>query len=66
LRQRQTRDEAAAPADRGPDIPGGPNPCQIFNFVLRSRSNTDGSVFAQWDLELGSKATKLAMTYKSF
>jgi len=49
------------------DVPGGPNSCQIFNFVLGPLQNTDGSVFAQWDFELGSKASKsAALNYKSF
>ena len=49
------------------DIPGGPNSCQIFSSVLGPLANTDGSIFAQWDFELASKAAQTAvMTYKSF
>jgi hypothetical protein len=49
------------------DIPGGPNSCQIFMFAIGPLANTDGSIFAQWDFELGANATKsAAMTYKSF
>lgn len=39
------------------DIPGGPNSCQIFTYVVYSPlQNTDGSVFAEWDWELPAKS----------
>ncbi|MBI3475999.1 MAG: hypothetical protein HY010_09715 [Acidobacteria bacterium] len=48
-------------------IPGGPNPCQIFTHVAGPLANTDGSVFLQYDMQLGSKATKtVVVSYKSF
>lgn len=48
-------------------IPGGPNPCQIFTHVAGPLSNTDGSVFLQYDMQLASKATKtVVVSYKSF
>lgn len=48
------------------DIPGGPNSCQIFSNVVEP-FNGDGSMFIQWDMELGSMASKtVALTYKSF
>lgn len=48
-------------------IPGGPNPCQIFSHVSGPLANTDGSVFVQYDMQLGSKASKtVVVSYKSF
>jgi hypothetical protein len=49
------------------DVPGGPNPCQIFTQVLGPLQDTDGSIFAQYDMELGKNATgTVAVTYKAF
>jgi hypothetical protein len=48
------------------DISGGPNPCNIFAHV-RPAQNIDGSIFMQYDMQLGSNATgKVAVAYKSF
>jgi len=48
-------------------VPNGPNPCQIFTNVAGPLANTDGSIFLQYDIELGSKASKtVSMQYKSF
>jgi hypothetical protein len=48
-------------------IPGGPNPCQIFTHVGGPLANTDGSIFLQYDMQLGSNASKTAVvSYKSF
>jgi hypothetical protein len=48
-------------------IPGGPDPCQIFMHVGGPLQNTDGSIFAQYDMELGKNATgTVAVTYKAF
>jgi hypothetical protein len=48
------------------DIPGGPDSCQIFTHVV-SPFIGDGSMFIQYDMQLGSMASKsVAVTYKSF
>jgi hypothetical protein len=48
-------------------IPGGPNPCQIFTHVVGPLSDTDGSIFAQFDLQLAKKASQtVVVAYKSF
>ncbi len=49
-------------------IPGGPNPCQIFTHVVYApQQNIDGSIFMQFDMELGNNATgKVVVNYKSF
>jgi hypothetical protein len=48
-------------------IPGGPDACQIFTHVVGPLANTDGSIFAQWDLQLGGHAAKsVIMNYRSF
>ncbi len=48
-------------------VPGGPNPCQIFTNVSGPLANTDGSIFLQYDIQLGSKASKtMVVSYKSF
>jgi hypothetical protein len=49
------------------DIPGGPNPCDIFAHVVAPLSGTDGSIFMQFDMELAKKATgNVAVQYRSF
>jgi len=49
------------------DVPGGPDPCNIFSHVAGPLQNTDGSIFAQYDMRLGKKATgTVAVTYKAF
>jgi hypothetical protein len=48
-------------------IPGGPDPCNIFNHVAGPLQNTDGSIFAEYDMELGKNATAtVALAYKPF
>ncbi len=49
-------------------IPGGPNPCQIFTHVVYApQQNIDGSIFAQFDMELAKNATgTVVVEYKSF
>jgi hypothetical protein len=49
------------------DVPGGPAPCNIFNHVAGPLQNTDGSIFAQYDMHMGKKATgTVAVSYKAF
>ena len=49
------------------DIPGGPNPCNIFLHVVAPLSNTDGSIFMQYDMKLAKKATgNVTVQYRSF
>jgi hypothetical protein len=49
------------------DIPGGPDPCNIFLHVLAPLSATDGSIFMQFDMELAKKATgNVIVQYRSF
>jgi len=48
-------------------ISGGPNPCQIFEHVLGPLQNTDGSIFAEYDMELGKDKTgTVVVAYKAF
>ena len=48
-------------------IAGGPNPCNIFDHVAGPLQNTDGSIFMQYDMELGAKkSATVVVDYKSF
>jgi hypothetical protein len=48
-------------------ISGGPNPCQIFEHVAGGLQNTDGSIFAEYDMELAKNGTgTVAVAYKAF
>jgi hypothetical protein len=48
-------------------ISGGPNSCQIFEHVLGPLQNTDGSIFAEYDMELKKSATgTVVVAYKAF
>ena len=48
-------------------IPGGPNPCQIFTHTVAPLTDTDGSIFMQYDMVINKKATgTVVVQYKSF
>ena len=49
------------------NIPGGPNPCDVFANVAAPLANTDGSIFMQYDMTLAGKATgNVTVQYRSF
>jgi hypothetical protein len=48
-------------------IPGGPNPCNIFNNVSGPLQGVDGSIFMQYDMELAKGAAgTVVVQYKGF
>jgi hypothetical protein len=48
-------------------IAGGPDACQPFMHVVAPLTDTDGSIFIQYDMMLGSKKSQTGtMSYKAF